>query len=74
MKTEELNTHSDIVKPCNCDVLKQIVADYANQLSKIKERMCCENCQMFDPVSQICHQNGCNDYDDWTLWIPTKKE
>ena len=41
------------------------------ELEKIRERMRCENCQTYDVVSKVCKQNGCNNYADWVLWMPT---
>lgn len=34
------------------------------------DRISCENCQQWDSLSEICKQNGCEDYTDWVLWNP----
>ena len=40
------------------------------ELSQIKSRICCDNCQYFDSRVEICYLNGCKDFEEWTLWKP----
>jgi hypothetical protein len=44
------------------------------ELEHLSERICCDNCQQYDALSKICLQNGCNEYEDWELWMPKEKQ